>query len=193
MRLVEAALPLGNNFRRPLLCLVGLCFGSGEGLGGCYLARSGVSSEDSDLVGEGFCPSLGFSGTGTVDALSGEALGRYAYHYSGDSGWWFTCNCLGGFFPLSAASSFVDLEMLAMLTATPIFLGCGMASGHLLWLGCSMILWYVVFGKLLVVPMKIFEVSLSRRRWLQAATSVCIFSYLWCGGCSSRGSSIRRR
>jgi len=86
VRLVEAALSLGNNLRRPVLRLVGLCFGSDEWLGGCYLLRSGVSFEDSDLVGEDFCPSLGFFGTGTVDALSGENLGRYAYHYSRDSG-----------------------------------------------------------------------------------------------------------
>ena len=38
-----------------------------------------------------------------------------------------------------------------------------MASGHLLWLGRSTVLRHVVFGMLLVVPMKIFEVSLSKR------------------------------
>jgi hypothetical protein len=84
--LFHAAPPLGNNLRRPLLRLVGLRFGSGEGLGGYYLARSGVSFEALDLVGEDFCPSLGFFGTGTIDALSGETLGRYAYHLSWDSG-----------------------------------------------------------------------------------------------------------
>jgi hypothetical protein len=160
---VEVAPPLGNNLRRPLLRLVGLCFGSSEGLGGYYLARSRVSFEASDLVGEDFCPSLGLFEIGIDDAFFGEALGRYAYHYFGDSGWWFTCNCLGGFFPLSVASSSIDLGMPTMLTATPMFLGDGMASGHLLWLGRSTVLCHVIFGMLLIVPMKIFEVSLSGR------------------------------
>ena len=66
-------------------------------------------------------------------------------------------------FPFSVASSSVDLEMHVMLMATPMFLGGGMASGHLLWLGRSTVLRHVVFGMLLVVSMKIFEVSLSGR------------------------------
>jgi hypothetical protein len=61
------------------------------------------------------------------------------------------------------ASSSIDLGMPAMLTATPMFLGGGMASGHLLWLGRSTILRHVVFGMLLAVPMKMFEVSLLGR------------------------------
>jgi hypothetical protein len=108
---VEATPPVGNNLSRPLLPLVGLFSGSDEGLGGFYLARSRVSFEAFNLVGEVFCSSLGFFVTATVDALSGEAPGRYAYHYSEDSGWWFTCNWVGDFFPLSVASSSVDLEM----------------------------------------------------------------------------------
>jgi hypothetical protein len=70
---------------------------------------------------------------------------------------------LGGFFSLSVASLSIDLGMPAMLMATPMFLSGGIASGHLLWLERSNVLWHVVFGMLLVVPMKIFEVSLSRR------------------------------
>jgi hypothetical protein len=154
---------LGNNLCQPLLCLVGLRFGSGEGLSGCYLARSRVSFEALDFASEDFCPSLNFFGSGTVVAIFGEILGRYAYHFSGDSRWWFTCNYLGGFFPLSVASSSVDLELPTMLTATPRFLGGGMACGHLLWLVHSTVLRHVVFGMLLVVLMKIFEVSSSGR------------------------------
>lgn len=143
VRLVEAAPPVGNNLRRPLLRLAGLSSGSGEGMGGSYLTRSWNSFEASDLIGEGFCPSLGFFRTDIGDdALSGEALGRYAYHYSGDSGWWFTCNCLGNSFHLSVASSSVDLGMLAMLAATtPMFSGGDMASGHVLRLGHSTVLY----------------------------------------------------
>lgn len=107
--LVEATPPVGNNLRRPLLHLADLFSGSGEGLDGCYLARSRVSLGAFDLVGEVFCSSLGFFFTATVDA--GEAPGRYVYHYSEDSGWWFTCNWVGDFFPLLVASSSVDLEM----------------------------------------------------------------------------------
>ena len=77
VRLVEAAPPVGNNLRRLFLRLADLSSGSGEGLGGFYLTRSGDSFEASDLVGECFCPSLGFFGTDIGDdALSGEALGR---------------------------------------------------------------------------------------------------------------------
>jgi hypothetical protein len=50
-----------------------------------------------------------------------------------------------------------------MLMATPMFLSGGIASAHLLWLERSTVLWHVVFGMLLIVPMKIFEVSLSRK------------------------------
>jgi hypothetical protein len=168
--LVEAAPLLRNKLFQPLLRLVDLRFNSGEGLGVCYLARSRVSFEALHLADEVFCPSLGFFGSGTVDALFEEILGRYAYHFSGDSEWWFTCNCSGAFFVLSVASSSVDLELLAMLMATPMFLGGEMASGHLLWLVRSTVPRHVLFGMLLVVPMKIFKVSSSGGRWLQAAT-----------------------
>lgn len=60
---------------------------SGDGLVISYLIRSGDSFEALDLGDEGFCPSPGFFGTAIGnDALSGEALGRYAYHYSGIPG-----------------------------------------------------------------------------------------------------------
>jgi hypothetical protein len=39
-------------------------------LDGCYLARSGLSFEASDLIDEDFFPSLVFFGTSTDDALS---------------------------------------------------------------------------------------------------------------------------
>ena len=163
--LVEAPPPVGNNLRRLFLRLANLSSGSGEGLGGFYLTRSGDSFEASDLVGECFCPSLGFFGTDIGDdALSGEALGRYAYHYSGDSGWWFTCNCLGDSFPLSVASSSVDLGMPVMLAATtPMFSGGDIARGHVLRLERSTVLRHVFFDMLLVVPLKNLDVSSSGR------------------------------
>ena len=153
-----------NKFLQPFLHLA---VRSGDGLVISYLIRSGDSFEALDLGDEGFCPSPGFFGTAIGDdALSGEALGRYAYHYSGDSGWWFTCNCVGDSFFLSVASLSVDLGVPAMLAATtPMSSGGVMTNGHVL-----------------------------RRegRWLRVATSACIFSYLWCDACLSRGSSIRR-
>ena len=114
--------------------------------------------------------------------------------YSGDFLWWFTCNCLGDSFPLSVASSSVDLGMPVMLAATtPMFSGGDMASGHVLRLEHSTVLRHVFFDMLLVVPLKILMFLRREGRWLRAATSMCIFNNLWCSGCSSRGSSIRRR
>jgi hypothetical protein len=108
VRLVEATSSVRNNLRLLLLHLVGLLFGSGDGLGGCYLARSRVSFEAFDLVGEVFCYSLGFFFT---VAQFGEVPGSFIYHYSEKSGWWFTCNWVGEFVPHSVDSSSVDLEL----------------------------------------------------------------------------------
>jgi len=95
--------------------------------------------------------------------LSGEALGRYAYHFSRDSGWWFTCNCLGDSFSLSVVSLSVDLGVPAMLAATtPMYSGV-MTNGHVLRLVCSTALRYVDVDMLLVVPFKNLEVSSSGR------------------------------
>jgi hypothetical protein len=88
VRVVEATSSVRNNLRL-LLHLVGLFSGSGDGLGGCYLATSRVSFEAFDLVGEVFWYSLGFFFT---VAQSGEVPGSFTYHYSEKSGWWFTCN-----------------------------------------------------------------------------------------------------
>jgi hypothetical protein len=107
VRLVEATSLVRNNLRL-LLHLVGLFSGSGDGLGGCYLARSRVSFEAFDLVGEVFCYSLGFFLT---VAQSGEVPESFIYHYSEKSGWWFTCNWVGEFFPHLVDSSSVDLEL----------------------------------------------------------------------------------
>jgi len=96
--------------------------------------------------------------------LSGEALGRYAYHFSRDSGWWFTCNCLGDSFSLSVVSLSVDLGVPAMLAATtPMYSGGVMTNGHVLRLVCSTALRYVDVDMLLVVPFKNLEVSSSGR------------------------------
>jgi hypothetical protein len=71
-----------------------------------------------------------------------------------------------------------------MLTATPMFLGGGMACGHLLWLGRSTVLRHVLLACYSLCRSKNF---LRREgRWLRAATLVC-------SGCSSRGYSNRRR
>ena len=79
--------------------------------------------------------------------------------YSGDFLWWFTCNCLGDSFPLSVALLSVDLEMRVMLAATTSMFSRGdMASGHVLWLERSMVLWHVVFDMLLFVPLKNLDV-----------------------------------
>ena len=85
--MVVTASSLANKLLRPLLHLVDVCFRSGDGLVCCILTVSSGSFEDLDLVGEFFCPSLVFFGAGTGDdAVSGEALGRSAYHYSEESG-----------------------------------------------------------------------------------------------------------
>ena len=87
------------------------------------------------------------------------------FHYSGDSEWWFSCNCLGDSYSLSVASLYVDLGVLAMLAATtPMFSGGVMTNGHVLRLVRSTALRYVDVDMLLVVPLKNIEVS-SPGRW----------------------------
>ena len=108
--MVVTAPSSANKLLRALLHLADVCFHSGDGLVCCILTVSSGSFEDLDLVGEFFCPSLVFFGAGTGDdAVSGEALGRSAYQYSEESGWWYTCNCLGGLVPVSVALSSDDL------------------------------------------------------------------------------------
>jgi len=74
--MVEAASSHQNKLRRSFLHLVDM-HGNGDGLGGFYIAASGVSFEASDLGGEYFCPSLGFfDSSAGVGGFSDEALGR---------------------------------------------------------------------------------------------------------------------
>ena len=81
-----------------------------------------------------------------------------------DSGWWFTCNCVGDSFFLSVASLSVDLGVPAMLAATtPMSSGGVMINGHVLRLVRSTALRYVDVDMLLVVPFKNIEVSSSGR------------------------------
>ncbi|RLM65813.1 hypothetical protein C2845_PM16G03640 [Panicum miliaceum] len=86
VRRVEAALRPWNKLLRLFLHLVGVRYGSGEGLVCCILAGSGDSLEALDLLGEFFCPFLVFFGDGiAVDANSGKVplqlLGRSYYPF----------------------------------------------------------------------------------------------------------------
>ena len=163
--MVEASPPLENKIRWPLLHLADVLANSGEGLVSCFLARSGVSLEAQDLVGELFCPSV-FSGDSTgVGVFSVENPGRYAYHFLEESGVWFTCNCLGGL-SLSVDLSFSVLRWPTVLVASdPKLTGDVVADGHFL--------------------------LLERSR--SYGMSMCSSSNLQCGGGPSRDCSGRRQ
>ncbi|TVU23298.1 hypothetical protein EJB05_25654, partial [Eragrostis curvula] len=129
--MVEVAPLRRNKLCRPFLCLVGLCICSGDGLGDCYLAGSGVPFEASNFDGEFFCPSLSFFGIGTGDGvLSGEAVGRSMLYRPGRSGWFLDPTSSGGLHPLLGVLCSGELGLM-LAASDPFYTGEAMVFDHL--------------------------------------------------------------